>query len=178
MWELDHKEAWELKNRCLLIVVLEKILESPLDCKEIKPVNSKENKPWIFIRRTDAEIEAQILWPPDAKSQPTGKDLMLEKDWGQEKGAKEVEMVLRHHWLNGHEFEQTQGDSEGQGGLACCSPRGHKEWTRFSNWTTTICFTHSSVYVSVLLSIHPTLSFPTVYTSLFSMSASLFLPCK
>ena len=102
--------------------------ESPLDCKEIKPGNPKGNQSWIFIGRTDAEAEAPILWPPDAKSQLIGKDPDAEKNWGQkEKRVTENEMVEWHHWLNGHEFEQTPGDGEGQRGLACCSPWGHKE---------------------------------------------------
>ena len=124
MWELDHKEGWVPKNWCFLIVVLEKTLESPLDCKEIKPVNPKGNQPWIFIGRTDAE--APILWSPDSKNQLIGKDPDAGKDWRQkEKGAAEDEMVGWHHRLSGHEFEQTLGDSEGQGSLACCSPWGH-----------------------------------------------------
>ena len=99
---------------------------SPLDCKETKPVTPKGNQPWIFIGRTDAE--ASKLWPPDAKSWLTGKDSNAGKDWGQEeKGTTENDMVGWHHWLNGHEFEQTPGDSEEQGSLACCSPQGHKE---------------------------------------------------
>ena len=119
MWELDHKEIWALKNWCFWTVVLEKTLESPLNCKEIKPVNHKGNQPWVFILRTDAEAEAPVLWPPDAKSQLTGKNLDARKDWGQkEKGATEDEMVGWHHWLNGHEFKETPGDSEGQGSLA------------------------------------------------------------
>ena len=101
-------------------------VESPLDNNEVKLVNSKRNKPWIFIGRTDAE--APILWLPDEKSWLTGKDTNAGKNWGQEeKGATEDEMVGWHHWLNGHEFEQTQGDSEGQESLACCSSWGHKE---------------------------------------------------
>ena len=101
-------------------------VESPLDNNEVKLVNCKRNKPWIFIGSTDAE--APILWLPDEKSWLTGKDTNAGKNWGQEeKGATEDEMVGWHHWLNGHEFEQTQGDSEGQGSLACCSSWGHKE---------------------------------------------------
>ena len=123
MWELDHKEVWEPKNWCFRIVVLEKTLESPLDCKEIKPVHPKGNQPWIFIGRTDAETEAPKLWLSDVKSQLTGKDPDARKDWGQEeKGATEDEMVGWHHWLNGHNSEQTLGYSEGQGSLVCCSP--------------------------------------------------------
>ena len=128
MWELDHKEGWVLNNWCFWIVVLEKTLESPLDSTEIKPVNPKENQPWVFIGRTDAEGEAPKLWPPDAKSQLIGKDPDAGKDWRQkEKQVTEDEMVGWHHRLSGHEFEQTLGDSEGQGSLACCSPWGCKE---------------------------------------------------
>ena len=128
MWELDHKEDWVLENWCFRIVVLEKTLESPLDCKEIQPVNPQGNQPWIVIGRTGAEAEAPILWPPDVKSWLTGKDPDTGKDWGQEeKGVTEDEMVGWHHQLNGHEFEQTLGDSERQENLACCSSWGHKE---------------------------------------------------
>ena len=99
-----------------------KTLESPLDCKEIKPVNLKGNQLWIFIGRTDAEAEAQVLWPPDAKNWLTGKD------WRQEeKGMTEDEMFGWHHRLNVHEFEQALGDGDGQGSVVCCSPWGHKE---------------------------------------------------
>ena len=87
----------------------------------------KWNQPWIFIRRTDAEAEAPILWPPDAKSWLIAKDLDAGKDWGQEeKWETEDEMVGWHHRLSGHEFEQIPGDTEGQGSLVCCSPWGHK----------------------------------------------------
>ena len=108
MWELDHKEGGWPKNWCLWTVVLEKTLESLLDSKEIKPVNPKGNQLWIFTGRTDAEVEAPILWAPDAKSQLIGEDPDAGKDWRQEeKGMTEDEMVGWHHWLNGHEFEQT-----------------------------------------------------------------------
>ena len=105
-----------------------KILESPLDCKEIKPTNPKGNQSWLFIARTDADAEAEApkLWLPDAKSQLIGKDPDARKDWGQEKQVTEDEMVGWHHRLNGHEFEQAPGDSEGQGSLVCCSPWGLK----------------------------------------------------
>ena len=117
-----------LKNWCFWTVVLEKTLESPLDCKEIKLVNSNGNQPWIFIGRTDAEAEAPVVWPLDAKSQLIGKDPDAGKDWKQEeKGVTEGKVIGWHHWFNGHEFEQTPGNGEGQGSLACCSPRGHKE---------------------------------------------------
>ena len=126
MWELDSKENSALKNWCFWTMVLEKTLEIPLDCKEIQPVNPKGNQSWIFIGRTNAE--APILWPPDVKNWLIWKDPDAEKDWRQEeKGMIEYEMVGQHHWLNGHGFEQIPGDSEGQGGLACCSPWGFKE---------------------------------------------------
>ena len=122
------KKALIQKSRCFWIVVLEKTLESPLDSKEIKPVNPKRNQSWILIGRTDAEAETPIPWPPDAKSQLIEKDLDAGKDWRQEeKGAAEDEIVGWHHWLNVHKFEQSPGDSEGQGSLACYSPWGHKE---------------------------------------------------
>ena len=127
MWEMDHKEGWALKNWCFWTVALEKTLESPLDCKEIKPVHPQGNQPWIFIRRTDTDAEVPIVWPPDATSQLTGKDPDAGKDWRQEeKGTTEDEMVVWHHQLNEYEFEQTSGDSEGQGSLVCCSPWGHR----------------------------------------------------
>ena len=107
-------------------MVLEKTLKF-LGCKEIKLVNPKGNQQWIFIGRTDAKAEAPILWPLDAKSQLIKKEPDAGKDWGQEKGATEDKMVGWHHQLNGHEFEQTLGDSGGQESLACCSPRGPKE---------------------------------------------------
>ena len=107
MWELDHKEGWALKNWYFGTVVLAKTLKSPLDNKEIKPLNPKENLPWIFIGGTDAEAEAPILWPPDVKSKLIGKDPDAGKDWGQEdNGATEDEMVGWHHWVNVPEFEQ------------------------------------------------------------------------
>ena len=128
MWELDHKEGWAPENWCLQIVVLEKTLEGPSDFKEIKLVTLKGDQPWIFIGRTDAEVEAPILWPLDAKSQLIGKDPDAGKDWRQEeKEPTEDEMVRWNHRLNGNEFEQTPGDSIGQGSLACYSSWNHKE---------------------------------------------------
>ena len=128
MWEqLEHKERWTSKNWCFQIVV-EKSLESLLDSEEIKPVNPKGNQSWIVIGRTDAEAEAPILWPPDTKSQLFGNDPDAGKDWGQEeRGETEDEIVGWHHQVNGHEFEQTPEDSEGQEILACCNPGGCKE---------------------------------------------------
>ena len=128
MWELDHTEGWASKNWCVWIVVLEKTLESPLDSKKIKPVNPKENHPWIFTGRTDAEAEAPILWPPDVKSQLIVQNPDAGKDWRQEeKGVTEDEMVGWRHLLNGHESEHTLRVHEGQGRLACCSLWGCKE---------------------------------------------------
>ena len=109
-------------------MVLEKILESPLNSKEIQPVCPKGDQSWVFIRRTDAEAEAPKLWPPDAKNSLVGKDPDAKKDQRQEeKGTTEEEMVGWYHRLNGHEFEQCIGGVDGQGGLACCSPWSLKE---------------------------------------------------
>ena len=120
MWELNHKEGWVPKNWFFQIVVLKKTLESPLDCKEIKPVHPKGDQHWIFIGRTDAKAEAPMLWPPDVKSWLNEKDPDAGKDWGwEEKGTTEDKVVGWHHQLNGHESEQTQRDREGQGSLAC-----------------------------------------------------------
>ena len=121
MWELDYKDGWAPKNLCLRNVVLQKIFESPLDSKEIKAVNPKENQPWILIGKTDAG--APILWPFHEKSWLLGKDSDAGKDWGLKERATEHEMVGWNHCLNGHEFEQTLRDSEGQESqTACCSP--------------------------------------------------------
>ena len=128
MWELGHKAGWALKKWYFWTVVLKKTLESPLDCKEVQPVNPKGNLSWILIGRTDTEAEASIPWPADAKSELIRKDPDAGTDWRQEeKSTMEDEMVGWHHWLNGHEFEQAPGDSEGQGSLACCSPWGRRE---------------------------------------------------
>ena len=113
MWELDYKESWAPKNWCIWSVMLEKTLESPLDCKKIKPVHPKGNQSWIFFGRIDTEAEAPILWLPDAKHWLIGKDHDAGDDWRQEKGTTEDEMVWRHHQLDGHEFEQAQGIGDG-----------------------------------------------------------------
>ena len=127
-------------------MVLEKTLQSPLDCKEIKPVNLKGNQSLIFIGRTYAEAEASILWSPNAKNGLNGKDPDAGKDWRQEENAMtEDEMVGWHHWLNGHEFEQVSGAGYGQGSLACCSPSGHRvrhNWVTELNWTETNSTSH------------------------------------
>ena len=131
-----YKESWGPKNWCFWTGVLEKTLESPLDCKEIKPVNPKGNQSLIFIGRTDAEAETPILWPSDGKNWLLKKDLDAGKDWRQEKGTIEDEMVGCHHQFDGHEFEQAPRVGDGQGSLACCSPWGRKEsdTTERLNW--------------------------------------------
>ena len=165
MWELDHKEGWALKNGCFWTVVLEKILESSLDSKEIKPINPKGNQPWIFIGRTDAKAETPVLWPPHVKSWLIGKDSDAGRDWGQEeKGTAEDEMAGWHHRLDGHEFEWTPGVGDGQRGLACCDSWGRKEldtterlnWTEL-NWTSYIvsCKDSQNLGLSVRLSLLP-----------------------
>ena len=118
---IKKAECW--RSDSFLLWCLEKTLESPLDSKEIKSINTNGNQPRIFIRRTNAEAEAPILWPPDVKSQLIRKGPDGGKDWKQEdKGVTENEVVGRYHWLKGHEFEQTPGDGDGQGSLACWSP--------------------------------------------------------
>ena len=138
MWQLDYKESWAPKNWCFWTVVLNKTLESPLDCKEIQPVHSEGDQSWVFIGRTDVEAETPILWPPDAKSWLIWKDPDAQKDWGQEeKGTTEDKMVGWHHWLNGCECEWTPGVGDGPGGQACCDSWGRKEsdTTERLNWT-------------------------------------------
>ena len=138
MWELGHKDSWALKSWCFWTVVLEKVLQSPMDCKEIKPVSPKENQSSIFIGSTNAETEAPILWPLDEKGWLVRKDPDTGKDWRQEKGRTEDEMVGWHHRLDEHEFEQALGVGDGQGSLMCCSPWGRKDsdMTERLNWTT------------------------------------------
>ena len=142
MCELEYKESWAPNNWCLWTVVLEKTLENPLDCKEIKPGNPKGNQSWIFIGRTDVEAETPILWPPDVKNCLMGKDPDAGKDCRQmEKGTTEDEMALWHHQLNGHEFGWTLGFGDGQGALMCCSSQGCKEsdMTERLNWSELLC---------------------------------------
>ena len=124
MWELDCEESWAPKNWCFWTVVLEKTLESPLDCKEIQPVHPKGDQSWVFIGRTDVEAETPVLWPPDAKNWLIWKDPDTGKDWGQEeKGMTEDKMVGWHHWLSGHGFGWSPGVGDGQG----CSWWGREE---------------------------------------------------
>jgi len=133
-------ESWTIKkaeHRCFWTVVLEKTLESPLDCKEIQPVHPKGNQSWIFIGRTDVEAEALIFWPPHVKSWLTGKDSDVGRDWGQEeKGTTEDEMAGWHHRLDGRESEWFLGVGDGQGGLLCCGPwdRNESDMTEQLNW--------------------------------------------
>ena len=136
MWELDCEEGWVLKNWCFWIVVLEKTLESPLDCKEIQPVHSKGDQSWVFFGRNDAKAETPVLWPPHAKSWLIGKDSDAGRDWGwEEKWMTEDEMAGWHHWLDGQEFEWILGAGDGQGGLVCCNSWVAKSRTRLSDWT-------------------------------------------
>ena len=136
MWELDYKESWTPKNWRFWTVVLEKTLESPLDCKEIQPVHLKGDQSWVFIGRTNVEAETPILWPPDAKSWLIWKDPDAGKDWGQEeKGMTEDEMVGWHHRLNGHGFGWTPGVGDGQGGQCMGSQRVGQDWVTELNRT-------------------------------------------
>jgi len=129
MWELDCEEGWAPKNWCFWTVVLEKTLESPLDCKEIQPVHSEGDQPRDFFGRNDAKAETPVLWPPHAKSWFIGKDPDAGRDWeGKEEKVKtEHEMAGWHHWFDGCESEWTPGVGDGQGGLACCNSWGRKE---------------------------------------------------
>ena len=163
MRELDCEESWAPKNWCFWTVVLEKPLESPLDCKEIQPVHPKGDQSWVFIGRTDAEAETPVLWPPHAKSWLIRKDSDAGKDWGQEKGTPEDEMVGWHHWLNGHEFEQALGVGDGQGSLACWNPWGHKEsdtterlkwgWQQWRNAQSSASLGHTGEFLLALTTV-------------------------
>ena len=136
MWELDCEESWALKYWCFWTMVLEKTLESPLDCKEIQPVHSEGDQPWDFFGRNDAEAETPVLWSPHAKSWLTEKNCDAGRDWGQEeKGTTEDEMAGWHHWLDGSESEWTPVVGDGQGGLACCDSCKESDMTERLNWT-------------------------------------------
>ena len=135
MWELDCEEGWAPKHWCFWTVVLEKTLESPLDCKEIQPVHSEGDQPWDFFGRKDAKAETPVLWPTHAKSWLIGKDRDTGRNWGQEeKGMTEDEMAGWHHRLDAHEFEWTPGVGDGQGGLRAAIHGVAKSQTRLSNW--------------------------------------------
>ena len=139
MWELDYDESWAPTYWCFWTVVLEKTLESPLHYKEIQPVHSKGDQPWVFFGRNDAKAETPILWPPHVKRWLIGKDSDAGRDWGQEKGTTEDEMAGWHHWLNGHEFEWTPGVGEGQGAPGVLQFMGLQRvgqgWVTELNWT-------------------------------------------
>ena len=140
MWDLDYNENWALKNWCFWTMVLEKTLESPLDCKEIQPVHPKGNQSWIFIGRTVAEAAPPILWPPDVKNWLTVKDPDAGKDWRQdEKGTTEDEMIRWHHQLEQHEFKEVLGVGDGQESMTCCRKWGvtkfELDWETELNWT-------------------------------------------
>ena len=153
MWELDCEESWAQKNWCFWTVLLEKTLESPLDCKEIQSVHPKGDQSWVFIGRTDAKAEAPVFWPPHAKSWLIGKDSDAGRDWGQEeKGTTEDEMAGWHHRLDWHESEWTPGVGDGQGGLACGNSWGRKELdtTERLNWTELNCTLETGNLLSVL----------------------------
>ena len=151
-------ESWTIKKaehrRTDPFELLDKTLESPLDSKEIQPVNPKGNLSWIFIGRTDVEAETPVLWPPDAESHLIWKDPDAGKDWGQEEKEKtEDEMTGWHHWLDGHGFGWTPGFGNGQAGLACCGLWGRKELdtTERLNWTELSQNTYLDVLMTLLL---------------------------
>ena len=172
MWELDNKESWAPKNWCFWTVVLEKTLDSPLDCKEIQPVHPKGNQSWIFIGRTEAEVP--ILWPPDAKNWLIGKDSDAGKDWRQkEKGIAENEMVGWHHQLHGHEFEQAPGVGEGQGSLACCSPWDYKQSDSTERLNRVPC--HNYIHI-VVQPQHPFRAFHHPYLNSEPIKLELYSP--
>ena len=147
MWELNYKESWVRKNWCFWTVVLEKTLESPLDCKKIQPVHPKGDQPWVFIGRTDAEAETPVLWAPQAKNWLVWNDPDAGKDWRQqEKGTTEDDMVGWRHWLGGHGFEPAPGVGDGQGGLASMAFQrvGH-DWATELTELKTLCSVASVV---------------------------------
>ena len=136
MWDLDCEESWAPKNWCFWTVVLEKMLESPLDCKEIQLVHPEGDKSCVFIGRTDAEAETPLIWPPHANSWLIGKDPDAGRDWGQDqKVMTEDEVVRRHHRLNGHEFEKTLEFVMDREAWHAVIHGVAKNWTRLSNWT-------------------------------------------
>ena len=136
MWELDCEESWVLKNWCFWTVVLEKTLESPLDCKEIQPLHSKGDQPWDFFGRNDAKAETPVLWPPHVKSWLIGKDSDAGRDWGQEeKRTTEDEMARWHHWLNGRELSELRELVMDREAWHAAIHGVAKSWTRLSNWT-------------------------------------------
>ena len=159
MWELDYKESWTQKNWCFWTVMLEKTLESPLDCKEIQPVHPKGNESWVFIGRTDAETETPILWPPDAKSYLIGKDPDAGKDWRPKRRGWQ-----RMRWLDGitdsmdMSLSKFQGAGVGQGSLACCSSWGRQE-SDTSEWLSWTDIQAKALSLLICMSYTPSLSF-------------------
>ena len=154
MWELDCEDSWAPKNWCFWTVVLEKTLESPLECKEIQPVHSEGDQSWVFFGKTDAKAETPVLWPPHVKCWLIGKDSDAGRDWGQEeKGMTEDELAGWHHRLDGCESEWTPGVGDGQGDLACYDSWGRKEsdTTERLNWTEILI----AIYFSRVFSISP-----------------------
>ena len=184
MWKLNHKESWAVQNWCFWTVVLEKTLESPLDCKEIQPVHPKGDQSWVFIGRTDVDAETLILWPPDAKSWLIWKDPEAGKDWGQgEKGMTEDEMVGWHHRLDGHGFGWIPRVGDGQRGLACCGSWGRKELdtTERLNWTDCHLVSRrrilcSALFFNIVTIYEPFLS--TYSERLSVISIARILPCS
>ena len=154
IWELDYKESWALKNWCFWTVVLEKSLESPLDFKEIQPVHPEGNQSCIFIWRTDAEVETPILWSPHATNWLIGKDRDVGRDWRQEeeKGMTEDEIVGWHHQLNGHEFEQTLGVSDGQE-TWCAAIHGSQRVGQ--DWAIELIGDHMIISIEILGEMNP-----------------------
>ena len=169
MWELDCEESWTPKNWCFWTAVLEKTLESPLDCKEIQPVHSKGDQPWDFFGRNDAKAETPVLWPPHVKSWLTGKDSDAGRDWGQEeKGMTEDDMAGWHHWLDGRESEWTLGVGDGQGGLAYCdswSCRVGHDWVTELNWKATFGLTWFLEFSGLLKLWSSSFSWPCLWLS-------------
>ena len=166
MWELDHKEGCMPKNWCFWIAVLEKILESPLDCKEIKPVNPKGNQAWIFIGRTDAETEAPILWPPDVKNWLIRKDPETGKDWRQEeKGTTEDEMVGFYHWLMDMSLSKLQEMVKDREAWCAAVHRISNSWTWLSDWTTTM-YVCICIYIYIYIFTDSILSLCNMYVQL------------
>ena len=140
IWELDYKGSWVPKNWCFWTVVLEKTLESPLDCKEIHPIHSEGDQPWDFFGRTDAKAETPVLWPPHAKSWLIGKDSDAGRDWGhEEKGTTEDEMAAWHHGLDGHESEWTPQLVMDREAWHAAIHGVAKSWMRLSDWTELTC---------------------------------------
>ena len=163
MWELNYKESWVPKNWWFWTVVLEKTPESPLYCKEIQPVHPKGDQSWVFIGGTDVEAETPILWPPDVKNWLTWNDAGKGWRW-EEKGTTEDEMVVWHHWHNGHGFGWTLGVGDGQEGLVCCGSWGHKESDRTElNWYLSEVIIDLFFWTGEIKSVYRSFMFPCPY---------------